>query len=58
MKLYAQFRGDWDAQRRQYRYISLEKAGKDAGIYLPNTHRAVDDALLARAVLHFIANQG
>lgn len=44
MKLYAQFRG-------AYRWQKLEEAGRQCGISLPNTHRAKDDALLARAVL-------
>jgi len=44
MKLYAQFRG-------AYRWQKLVVAGRQCGIALPNTHRAKDDALLARAVL-------
>ena len=57
MKLYAQFRGEWDYKHQSYRYYSLEKAGKDSNISLPNSHRAADDALLALALLHFIANE-
>lgn len=55
MKLYAQFRGDWNQAYRSYRWHSLENAGRQCGITLPNSHRAADDALLARAVLHAIA---
>jgi DNA polymerase-3 subunit epsilon len=58
MKLYAQFRGDWNQAYRSYRWHSLENAGRQCGIALPNSHRAADDALLARAVLHAIAGQG
>jgi len=43
MKLYADFSGDRKWQK-------LEIAGKRCGLSLPNTHRAKDDTLLARAV--------
>lgn len=55
MKLYAQFYGDWDPYRRNYRFVSLEVAGRLSMIPLPNTHRAPDDAALTRALLHAIA---
>jgi len=57
MKLYAQFRGEWDLRRNAYRYFSLDYAGKASRLILPNSHRAVDDSLLARSLLHYIANQ-
>lgn len=56
MKLYAQFYGDWDAMRGSYRWHSLDAAGRQMRIPLRNTHRALDDALLAREVLHAIAS--
>jgi len=55
MKLYAQYVGEWNRQRGSYRWHSLETAGRQCGIPLANTHRASDDSLLARALLHFIA---
>ena len=55
MVLYASFYGDWDAYHHSYRYQSLEQAGRQCGIHLHNTHRAIDDCLLARAVLHHMA---
>jgi DNA polymerase III epsilon subunit-like protein len=55
MKLYARFYGDRDPYHHSYRYQSLEQAGRQCGIRLPNSHRAVDDCLLARALLHHIA---
>lgn len=55
MQLYSQFYGEWDTHRNAYRWQSLEKAGQRFQIALPNSHRAKDDALLARAVLHQIA---
>ena len=57
LKIYARFAGEWDTKRRSYRFHSLENAGKRCQIYLPNAHRAVADALLAREVLHYMANQ-
>ncbi|HEY9077498.1 MAG TPA: 3'-5' exonuclease [Anaerolineaceae bacterium] len=55
MKLFAQYQGVWDPNRRAYRYYSLDHAGKICKINLPNSHRASDDTLLARALLHHIA---
>jgi DNA polymerase-3 subunit epsilon len=55
MKLYAQYYGDWDPVRKNFRFQSLEIAGRQCGIRLPNAHRAVDDCLLTRALLHYMA---
>ena len=57
MKLYAQFHGEWNSRRGSYRWQSLDSAGRQCGIALPNSHRAKDDTLLTRAVLEFMANQ-
>jgi len=55
MKLYARFYGDWDPFHKSFRYQSLEIAGRQCGIRLPNAHRALDDCLLTRALLHYMA---
>lgn len=55
MHLYAQFYGEWDRHRRSYRWQSLEKAGRQCKIALPNSHRAKDDTLLTRAILQYMA---
>jgi DNA polymerase-3 subunit epsilon len=55
LNLYSEFRGEWDPIRRSLRRFKLEDAGKFFRIPLPNAHRAADDALLARALLHRIA---
>jgi len=55
MKLYAKFHGEWDTYRQNYRWQSLDKAQRYCNIPLINSHRAKDDALLARAVLHHMA---
>lgn len=57
MKLYAQFRGEWNPYYGSYRWQKLEQAGKQCRIALPNAHRAQADAQLARAVLHYMAER-
>jgi DNA polymerase III epsilon subunit-like protein len=58
MDLYARFYGAWDPRRNSYRWQSLELAGQQCGIALPNAHRAIDDCRLTRALLHYIASAG
>lgn len=55
LPIFSEFRGDWDAFRRSYRFFKLEQAGQFFSIPLPNAHRSTADALLTRAVLHSIA---
>jgi DNA polymerase III subunit epsilon len=50
MKLYADYTG---AQR----WVSLEAAGRQCGIDLPNAHRARADTLLLRAIVQYIASR-
>lgn len=57
LKLYSQWRGEWDPQRRSWKYFSLDAAGKSANIALPNAHRATADTLLTRALLHYLAGE-
>lgn len=56
MKLYAQFYGKPHPSRGGYQWQSLEEAGRQAGITLPNTHRAKDDTLLTRELLLYMAS--
>jgi len=56
MKLYAQFNGEWNPRRGNFRWQSLDTAGRQCGISLPNSHRAADDSLLTRAILKFMAS--
>ncbi len=58
MKLYAQFHGEWNPKTGWYRFQSLEMAGRQCGIALPHLHQACGDALLARAILHHMAQAG
>ena len=55
MKLFAQYYGEWDRNRGSYRWQSLDFAGKYCRVPIANSHRALDDTRLARAVLHHIA---
>lgn len=55
MNIFSDFRGTWDSRRNAMRRYRLEDAGKYLGIPLPNTHRALDDTRLTRAVFHKIA---
>lgn len=48
MKVYSDY-------MRSDRRFRLEQAGRNLGIVIPNSHRAVDDTLLTRAILHSIA---
>ena len=57
MKLYAQYYGDWNPSRRSYKWQGLDAARRQCNLDLLNSHRAKDDTLLTRAVLHFMANQ-
>jgi DNA polymerase-3 subunit epsilon len=57
MKIFAGFRSVWDPIRNENRYFRLEEAGKHLGITIPNSHRALDDAQLARELLIQIASQ-
>lgn len=51
MQLYSRFHGDWNPSYRSYRWQRLEAAARQCGVVTPQTHRALDDARLARAVL-------
>ena len=54
MKMYARYYGD-KRGIEDAKWQSLQKAGRQCGIALPNTHRAVDDARLACAVFRHMA---
>ena len=57
MKLYAQFYGEWNPRYGNYRWQSLDRARRQCGIPLPNSHRAKDDTQLTRALLEYMAAQ-
>ena len=55
MDLFSQFIGEWDPSRKALRRYRLEQAGKYFKIPIPNAHHALEDTLLARAVLYSMA---
>jgi len=55
LKLFSDYRGEYDPVRGSYRYFKLADAGRYFKISLPNAHRSTADALLTRAVLHSMA---
>jgi len=57
MKMFSDFRGLIDPRRKTMRRFRLEEAGRYFGIPLPNSHRAVDDTKLTRAVFHAIIGE-
>jgi len=57
MKLFARFYGEWNAKTMDYKWLSLEDAGRQCHIPLPNAHRTIADTLLTRAILHHMAGE-
>jgi DNA polymerase III subunit epsilon len=57
MRLYAAFSGQWNERRGEYRWHKLEAAAAQCGIKVGAAHRARPDALLARGVLQYMADQ-
>lgn len=55
MKLFAKYYGDWNSRRNSWSWKSLDFAGKHFGLPEPNSHRAKDDTILTRLILHKIA---
>ncbi len=55
MRVYSDFRGEWDPYRRGKKIFKLEEAGRYFKIGIPNAHRATADTLLTRAVFHCMA---
>lgn len=55
LKLFSDYRGEYDPVRGSFRYFKLADAGRYFNISLPNAHRSTADALLTRAVLHSMA---
>ena len=56
MRIFADYRSVWDQSRNANKFFRLEEAGKHLGITIPNSHRALEDTLLAREVLNNIAD--
>ena len=57
MKMYARYYGELLGIGNM-KWQSLQRAGQQCGIALPNSHRAVDDARLTSAVFRHMAGSG
>lgn len=55
MALYASYCGDWDPRRRSFRFHSLSNAARACRLPMVQTHRALGDVQMSRALLHSIA---
>lgn len=55
LKLFSEYRGEYDPAHSSFRFFKLSEAGRYFNIALLNAHRSTADALLTRAVLHAIA---
>ena len=57
MRLFANYYGEYNKKTHDYRWKTLEFAGDFFDLDLPNSHRALDDCRLTRAVLHCMAGE-
>jgi DNA polymerase-3 subunit epsilon len=57
MKLYAQFYGEWNYFYGSYRWQKLPEAARQCKVTVKGAHRARADALMARGVLHYMADR-
>jgi len=55
MTIFAQYRGNWSSRYQSYQSYKQEDAARYCGIYVKKTHRAMEDAFLARNILFHIA---
>lgn len=55
MKLFAAYQGEWNAQKNDFRFFSLEKACELFNLSVENTHRATADTLLTYALMKRLA---
>ena len=51
MKLFAEYRGDWDYRKNHFKWFKLKEAAELCGIDPTGLHRALQDTQLAREVL-------
>jgi DNA polymerase-3 subunit epsilon len=56
MELFAEYYGEWNEYRRSFTWQRLETAGRHFQLEYPNSHRAFDDALLAKEVFLSMGN--
>ena len=58
MRMFAEYRGDWDSRNNRYKWYSLENAARYFGLDIPEgLHRAIADTRLARLLLLKMAGE-
>ncbi len=58
MHLYAEFYGQWDDYRDQYKWQKLTNAVKQCGLEVEGAHRSLSDCKMTLQVLQFMAANG
>ncbi|TXH79101.1 3'-5' exonuclease [Thauera aminoaromatica] len=58
MQAYARFRGEWNAEKGQYRWQKLSAAAQQQGVTVTNAHRALGDCLMTLGVVRAMASTG
>ena len=56
MLAYAGFRGEWSAEKGQYRWQKLSAAAAQQGVTVTNAHRALGDCLMTLGVVRAMAS--
>ena len=56
MQAYAEFRGEWSAEKGQYRWQKLSAAAVQQGVTVTNAHRALGDCLMTLGVVRAMAS--
>ena len=56
MQAYAEFRGEWSAEKGRYPWQKLATAAQQQGVTVTNAHRALGDCLMTLAVVRAMAS--
>ena len=58
MQAYAEFRGEWSAEKGRYRWQKLSAAAEQQGVTVTNAHRALGDCLMTLGLVRAMASPG
>ena len=58
MQAYAEFRGEWSAEKGRYRWQKLSAAAQQQGVTVTNAHRALGDCLMTLGLVRAMASPG
>ena len=56
MQAYAEFRGEWSAEKGRYRWQKLSAAAQQQGVTVTNAHRALGDCLMTLGLVRAMAS--